>query len=201
MSPQQYNQCIIVRMKVYFVRHGQSRGNKARIHQTGKDPLSEYGLKQAQTVASRFKKIPVDVIFSSAYTRAAQTAEAIGRDVHKTVIHITLLREMKRPTELEGKLSYGAHVTAVKNLLEDHAHDPDWPHSDEENLHDLINRAKKCLEFISARHEENIVVVSHGFFLRILISVMMFGPDEKIVYYQKFFNFFRQQNTGITVCT
>ena len=62
-------------MKLYFVRHGESQGNVAGIHQSGSVALSENGIIQAQKVAERFATIAIDVIFASDYTRALETAK------------------------------------------------------------------------------------------------------------------------------
>ena len=64
-------------MKVYFVRHGQTNSNKESRHQFPETPLSDHGLTQADAVAKRFKHLKVDLIISSPYTRALQTATAI----------------------------------------------------------------------------------------------------------------------------
>jgi len=70
-------------MKVYFVRHGQTFGNLSEVHQDHSDELNELGIKQAQTVADRFKTIDIDCVISSDYTRAKVTAEEIAKVVGK----------------------------------------------------------------------------------------------------------------------
>lgn len=187
-------------MNVYFVRHGESEGNVASVHQSGKTKLTANGLKQAAMMAQRFSKITVDVIFSSDYDRAAKTAEQISLVTEKPVIHTPLLREVKRPSELEGKSHYDPAIKKLKKLLDEHANDPAWHYSDEENMHDLINRAQQSLDFIAARKEENIVVVSHGVFLRLLVSTMMYGTQAPLSFYEAFIKFTKHQNTGITFC-
>ncbi|UCF96766.1 MAG: histidine phosphatase family protein [Spirochaetaceae bacterium] len=68
------------RFNVYFLRHGESQGNSARIIQGRHDlPLSTAGLKESEAVASWFVDRQIDVILSSPLRRALQTAEAVGR--------------------------------------------------------------------------------------------------------------------------
>jgi len=80
--------------RLWLVRHGQSQGNVARdaAHEAGlheiditvRDvdvPLSELGLRQAEAAGRWFAALPEDqrpeIILSSPYLRARQTAEAI----------------------------------------------------------------------------------------------------------------------------
>jgi probable phosphoglycerate mutase len=80
--------------RLYLVRHGQSQGNVARdaadeagLHEIGIDmrdvdvPLSDLGLQQAEAAGRWFAALPEDerpeVILSSPYIRARQTAELI----------------------------------------------------------------------------------------------------------------------------
>lgn len=186
-------------MKLYMVRHGESTGNMTGVHQSGQTQLSEHGMKQAKKVAARFKNIPVDTIFSSDYIRAAVTAEMISLAVSKEVHHIPLLREFKRPTELEGKHMHDPSIQKTKKLMEENSRDIHWHHSDEENTFDFKNRVIQFIEFISSQKERSIVVVTHGMFLRMMAAVLMLGPHEDIDLYRKIMNIFKLQNTGITV--
>lgn len=187
-------------MNVYFVGHGESQGNCAGIHQDGTTQLSEYGLKQAETVARRFKRISVDVIFSSDFIRAAKTAEMISRIVQKKIVHLPILREMKRPTEIEGKHHKAPETMSIKKILEEHSEDPSWHFSDEENIYDFRKRALDFIDFLSKQQHKNIVVVSHGLFIRMIVAVMMIGSDAPIDEYHKIFRFLKHKNTGITLC-
>ncbi|HYI42652.1 MAG TPA: histidine phosphatase family protein [Sphingomicrobium sp.] len=80
--------------RMWIVRHGQSQGNVARdeaheagLHEIGIDvrdvdvPLSELGFRQAQAAGRWFAELPPgerpEVILSSPYIRARQTAKAI----------------------------------------------------------------------------------------------------------------------------
>jgi broad specificity phosphatase PhoE len=82
--------------RLWLVRHGQSQGNVARDaadaaghHEIAIDvrdvdvPLSELGFRQAEATGRWFASLPVEerpeVILSSPYIRARQTAEAICR--------------------------------------------------------------------------------------------------------------------------
>lgn len=62
-------------MKVYFIRHGQSEGNRQRRHCGWSDtPLSELGHQQARAAGEHLKDIPFDRVYCSDLPRARQTA-------------------------------------------------------------------------------------------------------------------------------
>lgn len=187
-------------MKFYLVRHGESVGNALAIHQDAMTPLSEIGESQALMMAHRFKKIPIDTILSSDYVRAKQTAGAISLVVNKSVEESVLLREIRRPSELIGKSIHEDGVTLIKQQIENHRDDPAWHYSDEENFFDFYSRARQCLKFLGQREENNIVVVTHGLFLCMLISCIVFENDLTPVLFEKMYHQFHNQNTGITMC-
>ena len=62
-------------MKVYFIRHGQSEGNRLSLHCGWSDtPLSELGHAQAKAAGACLKDIPFDRVYCSDLPRARQTA-------------------------------------------------------------------------------------------------------------------------------
>jgi len=64
----------------YFVRHGESEGNRDNIIQGHQDaPLSENGRAQAGAVGRWFTGRPVDSVFASPLQRAFETASIICR--------------------------------------------------------------------------------------------------------------------------
>lgn len=187
-------------MKIFLVRHGESALNAQHIHQDSSTGLSELGKTQAQFVAQRFLNIPVDLILSSPFERAKQTAEIISSAVKKDVQYSPLLKEMKRPTEIEGKLSHAPEIIAIKDLIIANYNNPEYRHSDEETFIDFRTRALEALEYIASHTEENILIVTHGEFIRMLVSVMIFGEKLQASEYLSINHFMMLTNTGITVC-
>lgn len=72
-------------MIVYFIRHAESLKNKDGLDRTSETPLSENGFEQAKFMALRIKKVPIDVIYSSSYLRARQTAEIVSKEINKPI--------------------------------------------------------------------------------------------------------------------
>jgi broad specificity phosphatase PhoE len=187
-------------MRFYLIRHGESEGNARAIHQDSTTPLSQIGKFQANLKARRFSKINVDVILSSDYMRARQTAEAISSVTDRLIEENILLREFRRPNEVIGKSIHDDGVMLIKQEIANHGDDPSWHYSDEENFFDLYFRGKHCLQMLSQVDANNVVVVTHGFFLCMLISCILFENDLTPLLFQKIYRQFHNQNTGITMC-
>jgi 2,3-bisphosphoglycerate-dependent phosphoglycerate mutase len=184
----------------YFVRHGSTDGNETGAYQLHTIPLSEKGLAQVVFVAERFKNIPVDVIISSDMTRAAQTADGIARAVGRIVVHSEFFHEILRPSAVRGKLKADPDVMKITEHLIRYFADDTQRHSDEENFFDIRRRAVAGLDFIAKRPEENILVVTHGMILKMLIAVMIDGEHTSPEFFLKLDRFLHPSNTGITKC-
>ncbi len=80
---------------LYFVRHGQSVGNKLGrfLGQTDLD-LSELGYEQAEQTRRYFENIDVDAVYSSDLMRAYNTVAPIARDKNIELIADKELREI-----------------------------------------------------------------------------------------------------------
>lgn len=187
-------------MKLYLVRHGESKSNALGIHQGEQDELSPDGLRQAKTVANRFRDIEIEIIISSPYARAAQTAEEISKTIHKPVFYTDLLKEIKRPSQIVGQKANDAEVIRIKEVLKKNARLADWHFSDEENFYDVQKRAFEFLEYLKLFKEENILVVTHGAFMLTFVFSLCLGEDLTPDAFYKIEHFFMTKNTGITVC-
>ena len=187
-------------MKVYFVRHGQTEYNEKYHCQPEDSNLSDLGIKQAKTLAKRFSKIPIDVICSSPLKRAEQTTKIINKTINKKVIYINSLKERKSPSEIMDKKADGPEALKMHKILNKHQDDPLWHYSDEENYIEFKKRIKKALKLISDLRENDILVISHGNTIKMLILLMVFGEDIKPEFFYKFAVSFKTYNTGITLC-
>ena len=162
-------------MKVYVVRHGESDANLTRIHQSGETQLTETGIKQAETVAERFKDIPINVIISSSLARAKNTAEKIHQATNAPLEINDIIKEMKRPSEVIGLTMGSDEVNKIFDEMIAHEDDPSWHYSNEENFSEIKNRAQEALNMLANRSDENVALVSHSIFMRVLIGIMTFG--------------------------
>lgn len=184
-------------MKIYFVRHGSTDSLEKKVSQPNNEPLNSTGIEQSKKLAIKFSKINFDLVVSSPHTRALQTAQILAKDV---VIN-DLFAEVKKSKEVIGQPKDNENIKNIlKKIGEMYLVDPTWHYSDEENFEDLKNRGMKALEFLKMQNKENILVVSHGNFIALMIGLMIFGSDYPIKLSLKMKNFFRLSCTGVTTC-
>lgn len=186
-------------MKIYFVRHGQTKYNALQAHQPENAELSKLGIKQAEILAKRFSKIPIDIIYSSPIKRAKQTAKIINKTLKKKIIYSDFLKERKGPSEFVGKRTDSPEVAQINKIRNLHENDPLWHYSDEENFIEFKERVKKFFNVLDKTKKENILVATHGGPIKMMIFLMMgnkFIPES----FYKFSDLFKLSNTGITLC-
>lgn len=194
-------------MNLYLARHGESELNAKHVHQFSHTPLSELGHRQAQFLAGRVESLPLDVVFSSPLTRALETAKIVltnRENNHQSVPPLEttpLLAEIARPSVVQGKSAYDSEAQSIKALILEHYHDPTWRHSDEETFVLAKERAQACLEMLQNRSEKSILCVTHGMYLALLVSCMLFGPELTSQEYLAFVGHVYTKNTGLTWCS
>jgi broad specificity phosphatase PhoE len=210
------------------VRHGESRTNATNTFQAGNqygtDPLTPLGAEDAARLAERLAALPVDLIVSSSYLRARSTAGVIAeatRAPHvipvrrdsswvdlsasdpQVGISASLLREIDVPSQLQGLRFDDPRARAIQHAAMAVADQPDGHYSDEENLHDLWQRAEQIRRYLETRTEDLIVVVAHGGILKVWLAHLMFttvaGLDtpEQLAAYRGFTKLGWWDNTGV----
>jgi broad specificity phosphatase PhoE len=188
--------------KIYFVRHGESEGNAARIHQNKETPLSEIGMSQAKIVALRFSKIQVSKIIASPFKRAQQTAQAIADKNDLEIETSVLFSERRGPSQLIGLSQLSQQSKEIRanlqaNILNDEG---EWRHSDEENAAEFAKRAQEALDFLSRRPEENLVVVCHALILRMIFTKIL-NPNGDLKNLYDIYDNFDLNNTSISMAS
>ncbi|OGX40244.1 MAG: hypothetical protein A3C53_01505, partial [Omnitrophica WOR_2 bacterium RIFCSPHIGHO2_02_FULL_68_15] len=79
----------------YLIRHGESTWNaQGRVQGWGDARLSAKGVAQAQAVARRLRRVPLQRLYTSPLARAAQTAAAIGARAHLPIHPVADFREV-----------------------------------------------------------------------------------------------------------
>jgi len=185
--------------KVYLVRHGESVHGEQAVYQSTETELSAQGRAQAEVLARRFAGISIDLVYTSEFPRAHQTAETINAVLKTKLSTEALLNELKRPTEIIGEALNDPEALRIKKTLREHAHDPLWHFSDEENFYDLRARVQKFLHLLEADTHEHILIVSHAMILRVLAMLMLFGPDAGHEVHHVLYDHFRMTQSGITL--
>jgi probable phosphoglycerate mutase len=185
---------------VYFVRHGSTEGNEQRAYQHLLTPLSELGRRQAEFVARRFERIPVDIVIASDMERAAETGRIIAARNRLPIVFNPLFHEILRPTILRGKGHGVPEALEMMRFLAENWTNALVKHSDEENFFDLKTRAIKALDHLVERPERTLLVVTHGTFMCMLIGCMMAGEELSPQLFDRIHHFLVLKNTAISVC-
>ncbi|MDM7922193.1 MAG: histidine phosphatase family protein [Pyrinomonadaceae bacterium] len=148
--------------KLYLVRHGQSAGNaEGRFGGHGPTPLSELGLKQAETTARYLAKEGIHAIYSSDLARAVQTAEELSKLVNVPVTTAKAFRErhvgvLEGLTFDESKANHPDDYYALVNRNVHHVI------TKGESYRDLLQRATGELWNILREHQgKRVAVFSH----------------------------------------
>jgi probable phosphoglycerate mutase len=186
---------------VYFVRHGQSEGNATPVFQPLDSPLNDVGKKQAEKIAERIAKLSFETLLVSPLSRTKVTAEAITKMTGKEPEYSELFVERVKPTQLSGKPYDDEEAKELWEAWEKSLYTPGLRAEDGENFDDLILRADKALDFLVARPEKELVVVTHGYFLRTIVVRAVLGDALIPEAFRSFQSRVSMENTGLTVLT
>lgn len=188
-----------IKKTVYFVRHGQSEGNISAAFQAPSSPLSEKGLRQAEQIAHRVSQLSFDALISSPFDRAKETAEVIARVTGKTTEFSNLFSERIKPTSIDGKPHEDQDAVVIWKEWNTSLYVPGMKVEDGENFDDLVVRSERALSFLEHHPARNIVVVTHGYFLRTIVARVLlddlFSPET----FKNFQKMASMENTGLTV--
>ena len=136
---------------IFFLRHGQTKLNKLKVHQNPETPLTEIGIKQAEVIATLLKDIPFEVIIVSPYERTMQTAETVNKMFGAPLERNELFAEFRRPSEIQGLSWFSMKSLWVMGQIYSRAKNKTWHYSDEENLSEFKERAFLALQCLSNR--------------------------------------------------
>lgn len=147
---------------------------------------------QARALADRFSDQRVDALYASPLQRSLQTATAVGEGLGLVPSILPEIGEMYWGT-LEGK-----PIAEFKDYLKQVG--SDWRSGEfdhnvggGESILDVQARAQMALGKLCAAHGngENVLVVTHGRFLRVILTVAL--PDSDLTHMDEF----GHANTGI----
>jgi phosphoserine phosphatase len=149
----------------YFVRHGESEGNAARVFTGQTDsPLTARGREQAAAVADELATVKFDRIVSSDLSRTRDTAEVIAR---RHGIPVEVVREL-REIDVGERTGMDFDETAGMPGWSDDGFVA-WPGG--ETLEQVLARTLGAIERLTRESPgKTILVVGHGGVNRILLS-------------------------------
>ena len=160
--------------KIFLIRHGETEWNKTgRLQGNSNVKLSETGIRQAQLLAEKTPFLPVDAVYSSDLIRAVDTAKILAAKFNLPVTEMRGLRETNFG-DWEGRY-IGALVEEFPDDFGNLFVKPDKvkPPGGETFL-ECQARVMNALDEIIAEHEnQNVVVVSHGAAIRLIICAAL----------------------------
>lgn len=186
-------------MRVFLIRHGLSQDAEESKSQSPDSSLSKMGRKQVSLLAKRLKTKKVDVIFSSHWPRAIETAMAIAKHLGKKVEISKLIHEREKHPSIYGiKMDTPEYANYLKEIT--NSYDLDWKYKGSgESIRDIVKRAIKFRSHLVKNHSaQNIAVVTHGNFIRAFIGICTFGEVYDDGSFLKFYMSFFLKNTGIS---
>lgn len=186
--------------RVYFIRHGESVSNVDQIVQGYSDPLTDRGRRQAAQVATRTQHLDFEYFVTSDYTRAVETAKAISVATKQPYEENILFREIKRPGSLVGTSRNTEKYQSFLREEYEHMDDPDWQMEDGEHFVAGRDRALRALTFLEEREEKDILVVTHGHFMRYMVATILSAKNLKPEFWRPLAQSMSTDNTGITLC-
>ncbi len=157
---------------VYFLRHGETLWNKTEKWQGISDiDLSNKGILQAQEVAHNLSKVKLTKIFSSDLKRASKTAEIISELFQLEVLTDIRLRE-RNLGQFEGLTTSEISKLFKRQLDILDIVSMDFPEFGVEPLESEFSRARDFIEDLKAFGSDDILVVSHGITIAIMVSIL-----------------------------
>lgn len=169
-------------LRVVLFRHGQTISNIEKRLQYLEDPLTEEGKKQVEEKIDELKGFNFDELISSDELRAIESAEIINKNLNIPFSQTPLIREKssgdfskKLVGEVDWSLVTGPFLT--KKI----------PNG--ESALDVVDRALDFLKLLNNKEQgKEILVVSHGTFLRVLYSVLFNSNLQDLLLNYKFPN-------------
>lgn len=156
-------------LKLLLVRHGETDWNKELRYQGQRDvSLNATGIRQAHRAGEILKDYKPSALFASDLTRTFQTAEIIGKIIGLSPKREPRLREIHFG-EWEGK-TYPEVLELYPDEVKRWRECPlEAQVPGGETLRDVLRRILESLEDICSQTEGNVVIVTHGGPIRLLL--------------------------------
>lgn len=186
---------------VWWGRHGEGFHNlkdPPEIYEGAETRLTPEGERQADRIAERAQKLPIDLVISSTMKRARQTGFRVAEVTGKPIIYNDLFVEILLPSAMDGKVWRDPETQRIHE---------DWKAAlytprrvlDGENCSAGLVRGYQALELLEDRPEENIFVSSHGLFSRTVAGIIMLGEHVSVGALRTMEHSLRTTNTGLTI--
>lgn len=190
--------------RVLFIRHPHTNEVEDRIYRGVAAQITDKGREEADLVAGRMADMGgITHIITSTLPRSVALAERIALVIGEThlqapppIIPSDLFVEVMKPSALNNlHRDDPLHVRTMRRIYR--FFDVNYRHSDEENRWRLELRAVRAFRFLEQFEGENVIVVTHGKFLRVLFH-FIYERGSLLRFYAKADRILKHATTGIT---
>lgn len=165
-------------MKMLLIRHGETTGDlEDRYGGTYDDHLTEEGRQQLERTAQLLEGKPVDKIYSSTLVRARESAGIINEVLNVDIEFVEGLQE--RGYGVLGGLTKEEAIEKYPEAVELHK-DPANTDPEGESQSDFIQRVTDAFTDIVERGGEQIVILSHGGPIKIMLKHLNMPLPDRI---------------------
>lgn len=183
-------------MYIYIMRHGETEWNKLRKLQGQTDiPLNEFGEELAYITRDGMKDLEFQAVYSSPLIRARRTAEIMAEGRSLPVIVNEYLKEINFGAG-EGESLEAINQNPDGNLYKFLNKPEEYtPMEGGESFEQVKDRCRKFMEEVIIPSEgkcDRMLIVAHGAFIRIMISLIENIP------YSEFWKRSRHKNCAVT---
>lgn len=167
-------------MRVYLLRHGESRSNAdpelIAIPEHEGDALSDRGREQAAAAAEAVASLGIARIVTSPMQRARETAAIVaGRIGHEPEVW-EWLHELREPSTYAGLTRVEQERQRWSNRMS-HNPDPAYRPGDGESFADLLARVERARDQLVADRVDRTLLVGHGVFFRFMFASTLLGAE------------------------
>ncbi|KAF6243982.1 fructose-2,6-bisphosphatase [Nitrosopumilus sp. b1] len=166
---------------IIFLRHGQAKNNTERLlaGRTEGVPLTDTGIKQAESIAGFIKEMKVDHIYTSPIQRAKHTAEIVGN--HNSIDPIVDERlielDMGKFTGMKYDDIFSSHGNVFLKFYQGNV---EIAHQGVETFAQVKSRVQSIVDHVVSQHSgKNVVLVTHMDPIKAMISsVLGLSPER-----------------------
>ena len=164
--------------RIYFVRHGETEGNKGKLFQFPDTPLTDLGLAQAEAAGERLRHVRLDTLIASPFKRAQQTAEAVAKATGLSIETFNDFHEHMFPEAARGQSHDHPDFAKYRKdyMTEFSKEEIDAPGF--ENYAAVLKRMQSCAQFLREYDAKDIVVVAHRTYLHTLTAFLLLQEKD-----------------------
>jgi len=167
----------------YVMRHGEAMSNEASVLETKGDPnnhLTEKGKQQVIEALSSIKTLGVDVIISSPFVRAQETAQIISLILELPIVTKEGIREFDM-----GDFSGHPASEYLGHYGHKYLHYDTRPKNGETHREMMHRSMKAVMEFEEKYEGKTILLVTHGGPARMILASASLLTEEEVLQDEK----------------